>query len=207
VRPTIDHLVYATPDFDGTVAWLDDHGVALGPGGPHGWGLGTRNFLTDLGGGSYLEAIGPDAEQPEPAAPRPFGIDELSDARLVTWAARVAHLAGAMKDAAKAGYELSGPQPMSRRRPDGVLLEWELAFPPDGDGVVPFLIDWRDSPHPAGTVVQGARLTSLRAVHPDPGLVSARLRAIGQTLDVAAGDAPGLTAVLATPSGNAVVLR
>jgi hypothetical protein len=203
VSATIDHLVYATPDLEGTVAWLDDRGVAVSPGGPH-VGRGTRNFLSGLGGASYLEVIGPDSGQPEPPAPRPFGIDDLRGPRLVTWAARVPDLAVAIE--AAAGYALVGPEPMSRRRPDGMLLEWELAFPPDGDGVVPFLIDWRDSPHPVGTIVQGARLVSLRAVHPDPGLITDHLRVLGQALDVAAGDEPGLEAVLRASSGD-VVLR
>jgi hypothetical protein len=188
------------------VAWVNEQGVALSAGGAH-VGVGTKNFLSGLGGETYLEVIGPDKEQPEPAAPRPFRIDKLTAARLVTWAARVTDLATAINAAAGEGYELSGPQPMSRRRPDGVLLAWELAFPPDGDGVVPFLIDWGDSPHPTETIPPGTRLTSLRAVHPEPGLISRRLRALGQPLDVTTGEAPGLTAVLATPSGAAVVLR
>ncbi|MTD57400.1 VOC family protein [Amycolatopsis pithecellobii] len=198
----LDHLVYATPDLDGTVAQLRGRGLPLSPGGQHA-GRGTRNFLAGLGGARYLEVIGPDPEQPEPAEPRPFGIDLLTSARLVTWAARVTSLPNALVRAGAAGYELLGPVPMSRRRPDGVVLEWELAFPPDGDGVVPFLIDWHGSPHPAESLDHGVRLESLRAVHPDPGLIARRLAAVGQELDVERGDQPGLEAVV---SGD-VVLR
>ncbi|HVV12430.1 VOC family protein [Amycolatopsis sp.] len=205
MSPAIDHLVYATPDLEGTVAWLDDRDVVLSPGGPH-VGLGTRNFLAGLGGATYLEVVGPDSEQPDPPRPRPFGIDELPAARLVTWAARVPRLADAVAAAASAGYGLSDPQPMSRRRPDGVLLEWELAFPPDGDGIVPFLIDWRESPHPAGSLVQGATLTSFQAEHPEPELIAERLRVLGELCEVTPGPAPRLSAVLRTASGD-VVLR
>lgn len=199
----IDHLVYATPDLPGTVAALAGQGIELSPGGPH-VGRGTRNFLTGLGGGSYLEVIGPDSEQPEPAEPRSFGIDDLQAPRLVTWAARVPRLADVL--AASAGYPLLGPVAMSRRRPDGVLLEWELAFPPDGDGLVPFLIDWHDSPHPADDLPHHVQLVSVAGVHPRPDVIAQHVQALGQTLEVRSGEPPALEAVLATPRGS-VVLR
>ncbi|KAA9157212.1 VOC family protein [Amycolatopsis acidicola] len=205
MSPAIDHLVYATPDLQGTVAWLDDRGLRLSPGGPH-VGLGTRNFLAGLGGATYLEVVGPDSEQPEPPRPRPFGIDELRAARLVTWAARVPRMAEAIAAARQAGYELSDPHPMSRRRPDGVLLEWELAFPPDGAGIVPFLIDWRESPHPSESLAGAATLESFSAEHPEPGVVVAPLRALGQSLEVTRGPEPKLEAVIRTASDE-VVLR
>jgi hypothetical protein len=202
---SIDHLVYATPDLPAAVSSLAEQGITLSPGGAH-VGRGTRNFLAGLGGTTYLEVIGPDAEQPDPEEPRSFGIDNLAAPRLVTWAARVPRLSDALKAAAEAGYELLGPVPMSRRRPDGVLLEWELAFPPGGDGLVPFLIDWHESPHPTETLEHGTRLVSLRAAHPQPGLVVRQLSALGEALQVSPGAEPALEAELSTPSGT-VVLR
>ncbi|SFK41712.1 Glyoxalase-like domain-containing protein [Amycolatopsis sacchari] len=193
---TIDHLVYATPDLAGTVEALRAQGVPLVPGGPH-VGRGTRNHLAGLGDGTYLEVIGPDPEQPEPQEPRPFGIDDLTAPRLVTWAARVSGFPD---------RELLGPVPMSRRRPDGVLLEWELAFPPGGDGLVPFLIDWHDSPHPAESLDHSVRLVSFHGVHPDPDRVAREVAALGESLEVRRGERPGLEAELATPKGS-VVLR
>ena len=45
----IDHLVYASVNLADTVAELDSRfGVSLTPGGQH-LGLGTRNYLADLG--------------------------------------------------------------------------------------------------------------------------------------------------------------
>lgn len=95
---------------------------------------------------------------------------------------------------------------MSRRRPDGVLLEWELAFPPGGDGLVPFLIDWHDSPHPAETLEHSVRLVSFRCVHPSPEVIAREVGALGQSLRIDRGDRPGLEAELTTRTGS-VILR
>lgn len=85
---------------------------------------------------------------------------------------------------------------MSRRRPDGVLLSWRLAFAPDGwDGLVPFRIDWGDTPHPSATAARGARLVSFTGTHPDPEGVAVQLAVTGARLPVSPGP-PGLTAVL-----------
>jgi Glyoxalase-like domain len=202
----IDHLVYATPDLAVTVAELRSQGLGLVPGGPHP-GLGSRNFLAGLGGGSYLEVIGPDPEQPEPEAPRRFGIDALTGPRLVTWAAQVRGLDEAIAKARDAGLAMGDATPMSRRRPDGVLLAWKLAFPPaDGEGgVVPFLIDWGESPHPAETAPEGTRLVSFRGCHPDPAKVSAHLDALDVDLAVEIAEEPALVAVLVTPAGELVL--
>lgn len=62
-------------------------------------------------------------------------------------------------------------------------LSWRLAVPPDlreFGGLVPFLIDWGDSPHPAATVTRGLRLVSFTGFHPDVAKVEQRL-AINRT--------------------------
>ncbi len=78
----IDHLVYATPDLKLGIDKLEKLlGVHATPGGQH-LGLGTRNALIALGPLTYLEIVGPDPEQPKPARPHWFGIDELEAPRL-----------------------------------------------------------------------------------------------------------------------------
>jgi catechol 2,3-dioxygenase-like lactoylglutathione lyase family enzyme len=189
---TLDHLVYATPDLEESVRLVTKlTGVRPVEGGPHP-DLGTRNYLLGLGELRYLEIIGPDPDQPEPAAPRPFGIDGLTEPRLAAWAVRAADIEARVARSRAQGYDPGPIEPLSRRTPGGDLLRWRLTFP--YEPVVPFLIDWGRTPHP-GRKLPVVPLTAFAGVHPDPADVRTRLTALGVELDVREG-APGLVAVL-----------
>jgi hypothetical protein len=185
----LDHLVFATPDLAATVAdFTRRTGVAPAPGGVH-IGLGTRNFLVSLGGSGYLEIIGPDPEQPEPQGPRPFDVDALTVPRTVTWAISPPDLDSAVATARTRGYDPGTVQPMSRRRPDGTLLEWRLT---DGDtqhpsGLVPFLIDWGTTVHPSASGLPITPLLALSATAPDPDEIRLLLAALDTELTVTQG--------------------
>ena len=133
----LDHLVYATPDLEASVEALAERfGTEPVPGGAHpGWG--TRNALIGLGAGVYLEIIGPDPGQPDPEGSRPFLIDFLSDARLVTWAYRHPD-PESMRDTLEVAFpdtigeqrvQLGPVRAMSRAQPDGDTLHWRLSDP------------------------------------------------------------------------------
>jgi Glyoxalase-like domain len=204
VAGVIDHLVLAGPDLDGLVAWFTGvSGVAPAPGGAH-VGLGTRNALVGLGGATYLELIGPDPDQPEPDAPRAFGVDGLDEPRLVTWCLRpTVPLEDAVEVTRRHGWEPGTIAAMSRRRPDGELLCWRLTRRPMSQEVaaVPFFIDWLDSEHPTASLPMSGALTSLTVSHPDPDRLGSLLAALGVTrVDVTAGS-PSLVAALTTPNG------
>ena len=205
---TVDHIVYGVDDLEVGVAELADRlGVRPAPGGRH-VGRGTHNALLGLGGGAYLEVIALDPEQPRPAGPPPFGLDRRRLPRLVGWASRTADIEGQRARALEHGYDPGEVRSMSRRRPDGMLLEWRLTRDaPDPDRlVVPFLIDWGGSPHPSESAPGGVRLLELRAEHPDPAAALAPLAALDVALTVDEGPEPALVATLDTPRGR-VVLR
>jgi hypothetical protein len=200
----VDHLVYAASDLNRGVEEIEKLlGVRATPGGQHP-GRGTRNALITLGPATYLEIIAPDPEQPPPKTPRPFGIDGLKQSRLVAWAAKGTDIERLRDDAVRKGVGLGEVISGSRRRTDGVLLSWRYTDPRTvlADGVVPFFIDWRESPHPAQTAVKGASLIALRAEHPDAQRVQRLLRELGLELPVQAGATPALVAIIDSPRGR-----
>jgi hypothetical protein len=205
---SLDHLVLATPDLAATVAEVERlTGTRPVPGGAH-QGLGTRNFLLGLGEGGYLEIIGPDPEQGPPEGPRPFGIDELPEARLVTWAVRAEGMDAAVAAAREAGYDPGEPWETSRQTPSGEHVSWRLtldrAGSPDHGGLVPFLIEWDRPPHPSANLPV-VPLVGLEAVHPDPDGIEKALAAIGAKLPVKAGNRPGLAATVFGETGLVVL--
>ena len=221
----LDHLIYATPDLDTSVEELADRlGTNPVPGGAHpGWG--TRNSLIGLGTGVYLEIIGPDPRQPDPERSRPFLIDDLTEARLVTWAYRHPD-PESMRDTVDLAFgdttgdqrvQLGPVRSMSRNRPDGGTLRWRLSDPmafPVG-GVVPFVIDWGSTPHPSTTLPNECQLLELIVGHPDLVTIRPILEAFlpapaeaGGKVSVVAGISivaapePGIRARLQTPNGE-----
>jgi hypothetical protein len=200
----VDHLVYATPDLDRGIAEIEQLlGVRASAGGQHP-GRGTRNALLALGPASYLEIIAPDPEQPPPAPGRAFHVDDLRQSRLVTWAAKGQHLEELRKEAVVHGISLGELLPGSRRRLDGVTLSWQFTSPDAwlADGIIPFFIDWGDSPHPASNATPGLTLRDLSAEHPDAEGVSVTLRRLGLEMPVRSAPAPALITVIQGPLGR-----
>ena len=198
----VDHLVYAAPDLATAVESVQRLlGVRATPGGQHP-GAGTRNALIALGDATSLEIIGPDPEQPNPPQPRRFGIDDLKVPKLVTWAAKSRDLDQLTSDALRKGIQLGPVNPGSRRTPQGALLAWRLTLTTLADGIVPFFIDWGQTPHPARTAATGAALVDLRAEHPDAERVQQILDELGLDLPVHTGAKPALIATISSPRGR-----
>lgn len=197
----LDHIVLATPDLAATVAdFARRTGVTPAPGGAH-VGRGTRNHLVALGDRAYLEIVGPDPEQPEPSGPRPLLVDEQTHAHPLTWAVRPADLDATVTAARDHGYDPGAILPMSRRRPDGTLLEWRLTDGVHPSGLVPFLIDWGTSAHPADADLPVTPLVELRASHPEPDRIRRSLTALGAELPLVRGPL-SLSFTLETPQGR-----
>lgn len=202
----LDHLLWAAPDLDaGLAAVAALTGVAPARGGSHP-GFGTRNGLLSLGD-AYLEVIAPDPDQ-DGAGNRGGAIAALARPGLLTFAVRTRDLDGFAAAARGAGLAVEAPVAMSRTRPDGVRLDWAVLparHPTYGD-LVPFAIDWRGSPHPAGTTPAGCRLREVTALHPDPEPLRAIYAALGVPVPVRRAAAPGFTALLDTPRGEVALV-
>ena len=216
----VDHLVYGALELASAVTRLEALlGVTAAAGGRHE-GRGTHNALLALGDDVYLEVIAPDPAQPAPAGPRPFGLDDLTQPRLVTFAVHpasgspdrqregaVQRLEQWRRRAQERGYDPGPVLTGGRRRPDGTELSWHLCQHgrlPFG-GTVPFLIDWGRTQSPARTAPAGCRLLELEVGHPQPAAVRAALRALEVTVPVRSSPAPLLQAALATPRGRVLL--
>ena len=154
----VDHLVFGTPDLAAGIDTIEKlSGIRATPGGQHP-GEGTRNALISLGPASYLEILAPDPEQPKPARPRWFGLDDLTAPRLVGWAAKGDDLSQFVKTVLGKGVRLGEVGSGSRRNPQGLVLSWQFTNPHTrlAEGIVPFFIDWGQTPHPSRTAAMGA---------------------------------------------------
>ncbi len=200
----VDHIIFATPDVEDTADRLTTTlGVRAVPGGSHSaWG--TRNALIALGDQVYLEIVGPDPGSPPQEPPRPFGLETLSVPRLATWAVKGRELEALVTHVRADGIDLGEVQRRTRRRPDGMLLSWVMTdlTASRAGGILPFFVDWGETPHPATTSPQGGTLVGLRARHPDADGVRAMLRSLGLAIDVEPGDTPELIATLETRRGG-----
>nr|WP_281176315.1 VOC family protein [Pseudonocardia acaciae] len=203
----LDHIVFAAPELgEGVRVFEELTGVAPVPGGQH-VGMGTANYLVGVGDDAFLEIIGPDPEQPDPGRARPFGVDRLTEPRVVTWAIGTSDLDGQIAAARAEGFDPGDAHPMARATPDGETLRWRLTVPDldAGTGLVPFLIDWGDTPPPPSRGLPTVPLLGFEATHPTPDRVRPALKALGVRLRVRAGNRAGLTVVLDGRHGEVVL--
>jgi hypothetical protein len=199
----LDHLVYAVPDLEKGIDHLEVKlGVRAAAGGRH-IGEGSRNALIGLGRDSYLEIIAPDLGQPLPQRPLWLGLEGLVQPRLTGWAVRSSRIEQEAAQARDSGVRLGSVESGGRKTPDGRLLVWKFTDPHAvvADGLVPFLIDWENSPHPAGSAPSGISLLALRAEHPNPAGVRPLVRILGLNIPVTKGPRAALVAGLQTPKG------
>ncbi|WP_158847817.1 VOC family protein [Saccharothrix deserti] len=198
----IDHIIYAAPDLEAAVADLGTRlGVHAAGGGQHP-GQGTHNKLLALGPETYLEIVAPDPDQPEPAGPRPYGVDGVTRGGLVGWALGCDDIADALGKARADGFDPGDVIEGHRSAPTGTLLRWHLTRNALTAGVIPFLISWGDTPHPAASAPAGLVLESLHVEHPDPASVTGPLHALGARVEVRPAPKPALVVRVQGPSGS-----
>ncbi len=172
-------------------------GVEPAIGGAHP-GMGTRNALLSLGTDQYLEIIAPDPDQEIEGT---LGEELISHggSGVRAWAVAAADLALKKEIATQQGLS---PQPlieMNRTTPQGVRLDWQIMFVA-GHPLLPFFINWKQSPHPALNTPAGCTLSGFTVTTTDHSAFKARMSALGIEVTVVEGG-DSLSAELATPSG------
>lgn len=202
----IDHLLWAAPDLDqGSALFRDLTGVEAAVGGVHD-GFGTRNRLAALNDGIYFEIIAPDPAQ-SLAGTLGARIAALPHPQLMQFALRSDDLGGVVAAARAVGLSVQDPLQMGRTRPDGVRLDWSILYleDPRWPGFLPFVIDWKDSPHPSASAPGGCSLRDFVIFHPDPQPLAEIYAALGVPIRTGRATRPALQAVLDTPRGPLVL--
>lgn len=162
MRVTIDHVTIAGSRLDQLERAFRAVGLTPDYGGAHSNGV-THMDVLGFDDGSYIELI---------STISPGQSSSLWDAFIVgdggpcAWAVGTDDIRGEAARVSGLGVPVQGPMPLNRTRPDGALVEWELAFLGDGapGATLPFLIqdktprDWRIQPSP------GVAGSGLRAV-------------------------------------------
>ena len=198
----IDHLVWAAPNLERAIDELQARtGRRAMVAGAHP-GDGTRNAVLGLGRRSYLEILAPDPAQAGVATPA-AGLSKLAGPVLHTFAVATDRLDRVAVKLERAGLPHAGVIPMSRRLPTGRLVRWRLLIPAGHayGPLVPFFIDWGDSPHPADDADDGCRLTQLSLTHPEAWSLRPLLEKLDVEVDVRAGEA-AIVAQIETPAGS-----
>ena len=131
-----------------------------------------------------LDVIAADPGQPQPATPRPFGIDGISRSGLVGWALACDDIDATVARARHDGYDLGEATDGQRTGPTGTVLHWRMTGSPTADGLVPFLISWGDTEHPARSAPRGLTLETFHLEHPDPPSVAPWLAALGADVEI-----------------------
>lgn len=214
----LDHLLYVGPDLTQLTGRLSAaSGLSASVGGRH-LGQGTHNALLGLGPASYLELMAPDPQQAEPHPPSAAGaappgtflrsIAYATTPQLFTWCATAVDAAACAEAARSLGLAVTLYQG-SRLTPLGATLRWDLIIIGGHGlgGVVPFFIDWHDSPHPAASL-----RTSSHDLGEGSTLVPAHEARSSTTLELvelellhpAADEVTELLAALDEASGNPV---
>jgi hypothetical protein len=199
----IDHLVITAGALElGEQYVREALGVELQTGGKH-LRMATHNKLLKLGPELYLEVLSIDPDAEGPNRPRWFGLDEHVHVapRLATWVIRTNDIHAAAADR----EDLFGRiEEMSRGE-----FRWLITVRMDGGmafgGVVPVLIEWKTSVHPASKLEdRGCSLIKLQATHPQAEEISKLLQSIGfhdDRFSIQSDSKIDLTAKIETASG------
>lgn len=194
----LDHIMYAVPDLENSMAEIASiTGIVPLDGGVHP-GNGTRNALLGLSNSSYLEIIGPDKKQNLENTLGELLVSKNTSG-IRAWAVAVSDLASVADVAQELGFRVRDRKEMSRKTPEGSLLEWELLFLEDA--LLPFFIDWKGSEHPARKAPSGCGLLELSISAEEPKVYQELLNKFQLEVSVSEGE-PAISAIIRSPKGD-----
>ena len=201
----LDHILLGCSDLDGGIDFVEKYtGVRAAFGGVHP-GRGTRNALLSLGEKHYLEIIALDPQQA--GASDRYGLLKQTEPRLVGWAAHPGDLDSFATRLRDADIAFDGPNPGSRKRPDGRFLQWKtLNLKDDRAGLLPFFIEWSaDTVHPSTDSPAGCRIVRFEIATPEPEQLSKTVAILGLDVKIAKADKAQLRTAIAGPKGELVL--
>jgi hypothetical protein len=205
-RSVLDHLLLGVARLEDGIAWVEKQtGVKAADGGSHP-GAGTHNALLSLGNRQYLEIIAPDPNQ-KPSGALVSVLKELPVPKPFAWAATTRDIELLAKELRGNGLTIDGPQPGSRTRPDGRLLQWKtLRLSGQPYGVIPSFIEWTSGTiHPSVDSPSGCQLTELELCHPESDTTIQTMRKLGIAAEIKRSIEPGLKVRLDCPMGGVVL--
>src|SRR5690625_1525449 len=149
---TFDHIVHYTEDPHKVIPFIKEKGIHAVVGGEHRR-RPTHNVLSyfDL---SYIEYIGTsDKEKLQQMNHGPFSmIDTIINSQFTEgfkrFILRTNDIYAAKNHFLNEGLQVHGPVSLSRKKPDGHVLEWQLLFIGDGSQnklEFPYIIQWGKS--------------------------------------------------------------
>lgn len=210
MRLRIDHITLAADSLDRATACFAGRGLAADYGGPHENGV-THMAQLGFPDGSYVEFIAPLAiGSPSPL----WGQFMAESAAPCAWCVESDDVAAESARLRARSVPVRGPVDRGRRRPDGVKLDWRLAFVGEGSpgSTYPFVIQdvtpkaWRVSESPC---TGQAGLVGVEAVIlcvPDLDAAAAQLRAAYDLPPAVAKALPGLEADVIGFPGEPILL-
>lgn len=204
---TVDHIVYGVPDLQvATNQFSGILGIVPAPGGKHPL-LGTENTLFSLGGRQYFEILGPSRGTAE-LQPFAAALAKKSRPDILTFAVESNNLEEVVRVAGEMGFETSGITDGARRTPDGKVLNYRsvLIISEEFGGLLPFFIDWGESPHPGVTSTKGARLVEVNVLHPKVEQLARIYKRLGINVSVKTGLEAAIVTSIKSETGSIVLI-
>ena len=145
-----------------------------------------------------MEIIGPDKKQNLENTLGELLVSKNTSG-IRAWAVAVSDLASVADVAQELGFRVRDRKEMSRKTPEGSLLEWELLFLEDA--LLPFFIDWKGSEHPARKAPSGCGLVELSISAEEPKVYQELLNKLQLEVSVSEGE-PAISAIIRSPKGD-----